>query len=139
MYGVNCESTDPPSLITLRDLHLQNSGKANSASRVKLPGDAQNQKRSTRERKILLPLRNQPNKGGEGGEGGVSRYHLYRFYHLPLPASVNRRQNFPHLRMLEHVLPQPVILLCASLGKFILSKRQMTVGKKAGRDSQGIG
>jgi hypothetical protein len=41
---------------------------------------------------------------------------------LPPPASVNRRQNFPHLRMLEHVIPQPVILLGARLGKGIVTK-----------------
>lgn len=59
---------------------------------------------------------------------------------MSTPASVDRSENALRFRVIQHVLPQPVVLLCACLGKpGNIAKRQMAVGVEAYGDSQGIG
>lgn len=52
--------------------------------------------------------------------------------------SVNGRQNAPHFRVPKHEVPQPVVVLGARLSKRTLTKRQVAVCVKAGRNAQGV-
>lgn len=54
------------------------------------------------------------------------------------PGSVNGPQNAPGLGVLQHVLPQPVVMLGTGLSKSTFCKRQMAVGIQAGGNPQGI-
>ena len=56
----------------------------------------------------------------------------------PVSRSVNGEQDSVRLRVLEHVLPQHVVLVRASLSKSAIAKRQMTVGIETTCDPKGV-
>lgn len=63
---------------------------------------------------------------------------LWRQIYGGRDASVNRPQNPPRLRMLQHVFPQPVILLGTYLSKLIITEGQVAVGIEAGGNTQSV-
>ena len=55
-----------------------------------------------------------------------------------ISCSVGRPQNGPHLRMLEHVFPQPVVMTGAHPGEPRRPKRQMAIRIQTRRDPQSV-
>ena len=71
---------------------------------------------------------------GDGSSGAAGDEKIFS-----AEASVDHPQDRPHLRVLQHIFPQQVLLFVAGVGQLRHSRKgQMAVGVQTDGDTQGI-